>query len=291
MLIYIKDFIKRISEELKPLYQPTEAEQISYLLLEHELGIRKKDQLLNRAVELTALQEKNIQTAVQRLRNGEPIQHILGRAHFYGRDFKVGPQVLIPRPETEELIAWVLKDHTHKQTHNDLSVLDIGTGSGCLAITLALEMNRAQVYALDVSELALDVARVNAQELQASIEFLQLDILQESPQLTDLHILVCNPPYVPLSDLESIQMQVKQHEPHGALFVPDVNPLIFYERLAVIAPTLLKPGGSIYVEIYYAFGPQVIALFQNPCWAKVELRKDLHGKDRMIKATLGPEEG
>ncbi len=287
MLIYIKDFIQKVSEELKPLYQATESEQISYLLLEHELGIRKQDQLLNSAMELPALHAKNIQTAVQRLQNGEPIQHILGKAHFYGRDFKVGPQVLIPRQETEELIAWILKDHTQKGKR----ILDVGSGSGCLAITLALEMNRAQIYALDVSEQALDIARLNAQKLSASIEFLQLDILHESPQLTDLNIIVCNPPYVPQSDLESMQIQVKQHEPHGALFVPDGNPLIFYERLTEVAPTLLKPGGSLYLEIHHAFGPQVMALFQDPGWEKVELKKDLQGKDRMIKATLRAEEG
>lgn len=279
MRISIKDLILKLSSQLAPSYPDPESKQIAFMLLEHELGIGKQDQMLNTTLELNPVHEKHLEDMLGRLLRGEPIQYVLGTAHFYGRDYQVNTQVLIPRPETEELVAWILDDHHQK----DLKIMDIGTGSGCLAVTLALELKNALVYGIDISQEALQIARRNADRLRASVNFLRTDILQELPPWQNLDIIICNPPYVPQSDRATIQIQVKQHEPHAALFVPDGDPLIFYRRLAEIGPQLLKKGGSLYMEIYHEFGSQVAALFESPFWKYAEIRTDLQGKERMVK--------
>ena len=282
MRISVKEYINQLSEQLVNLYTPPEAQQVIFLVLEDILHIRKEDQLMNVTKEVLPPQQEEIQSCLQLLIEGQPLQYVLGKAHFYGRDFLINPSVLIPRPETEQLVRWALDDCQGQA----MRILDVGTGSGCLAITLALELKDAQVYALDVMPAALKVAQQNAHRLQAKIHFMQLDILNDVPELNDFEVIICNPPYVPESDLANMQSLVKDHEPHKALFVPDEDPLKFYARMANIGPTLLSAGGRLYLEIYHAYGEQVATLFKGASWQEVELRKDLQGKDRMIKAVM-----
>ncbi len=278
----INDLIRSIVQNLESIYPLSEAQQVAFLLLEHFMGISKKDQMLNTEIILSTQQDSDIKEATDRLLAHEPVQYVIGKAAFYGRDFKVGPEVLIPRPETEELVHWVIQ-----QVHSSSArVLDIGTGSGCIPITLDLELGNAEIYSLDNSEAALSLAQVNAQDFGANITFYHLDILKELPAVPPLDVLISNPPYVPSSDRTTIKQRVKFHEPPSALFVPDDDPLLFYKRLATIAPQILHPGGSLFMEIYHAYGPEIEYLFQGAPWSQVHLKKDINGKDRMIKATL-----
>lgn len=219
---------------------------------------------------------------VERRLRGEPLQYILGVGAFYGRDFEVDPSVLIPRPETELIVEWVLLNVDKLAAPR---ILDIGTGSGCLAVTLSLECPNGQVSAVDISEAALVVAAKNASRLGATVQFEALDILTETVSGGPFDIIVSNPPYVPLSERATLQREVVQYEPHLALFAGE-DPLVFYRRIAEISPSLLGLGGRVCVEIHSNYGLEVSQVFEGHGFSHVTIQKDLSGLDRFVVASV-----
>jgi release factor glutamine methyltransferase len=230
---------------------------------------------------ISTAQELTVYKIFDRLLKHEPIQYVLGYTEFYGRQFKTDARALIPRPETEELVDFILNEAVSDASN----IMDIGTGSGCIAITLALETG-CKVFALDVDIDALALARENALSLGAEINFIQADILTTKPGIRNLDFIVSNPPYVPQSCQASMDRRVIDFEPSQALFVPKQNPLTFYQRIANLASDYLVPGGQVFLEIYHLAGPAVKSLFQGPQWSQALIKKDLQGKDRIVKAIL-----
>lgn len=228
------------------------------------------------------LDEKDLPKALlidfEKLKSNEPIQYILGHGPFYGRDFLVTEDTLIPRNETEELVHLIIKENPKP----NLRVLDIGTGTGCIPITLALEMNSPEVYAIDISEKALEVSYENAENLHTKVNFSKCDILKEKPQVADLDILVSNPPYIPLAEKGQMHRNVMDFEPDLALFVSDSDPLIFYRTISEIGKQLLKTTGKIYFEINERFGKEVSEVMVASGYQNVRVIKDLNGKDRIV---------
>lgn len=222
--------------------------------------------------------DTDVSNIIQRVNNHEPLQYIFGEADFYGRKFEVDPSVLIPRPETELLIQEVLK---HK--FEAPRILDVGTGSGCIAITLQLEIPNSKVTALDVSERALAMGKKNSQKLKADVEFIQGNFLYDL-SLPEFDVIVSNPPYVCESERESMNQNVVDFEPHQALFVPDNDALIFYKAIAAKGKTFLKSKGKIFVEINERFGKEIKELFEVSGFNSVQIIKDLDGKDRIVSA-------
>lgn len=261
------------------IYPIEEAENLVNWLLEHHLGMKRVDMM-------NFLDPNQLPKALledyEKLKTGEPIQYILGKGPFYGREFLVNQHTLIPRNETEELVYLIL----HANPQPGLKILDIGTGTGCIPITLDLEMNEPEVYGLDISENALEVARKNAQLLHSKVQFTQGDILQEIPDVPVLDILVSNPPYVPEGEKDQMHRNVLDFEPELALFVPDQDPLIFYRVIGQKGKMLLKSGGRLYFEIHERFGSEVAALLQNLGYQEVKIHQDLNGKERMISARV-----
>jgi release factor glutamine methyltransferase len=225
---------------------------------------------------------------IERIRHQEPIQYILGEAPFMDRDFEVNPAVLIPRPETEELVALILKETLQENTKTNLQILDIGTGSGCIAITLAKELPDAQVDGLDVSRQALEVAQRNAIRWQANVNWIEMDILRDSLPNKKWNILVSNPPYVCCSEKKFMHKRVLAYEPPEAIFVPDENPLLFYERIIHLGAIYLQPTGKLYLEINENFGPKLANLLASYQFDDIQVGKDLQRKDRWITA-LAPK--
>lgn len=244
------------------------------MLLLNSLGVTRNDILSEKEFELDS---QKLAEAVKRINLAEPIQYVLGEAHFLGRSFLVNQSVLIPRPETELLVQLILEENKTK-----CAVLDIGTGSGCIAISLALDLKSSRVHALDFSKAALEVAKKNAARLNAPITFHHLDILKDLPALTHLDIIVSNPPYVMDNERKSMTQNVLSYEPHSALFVPDENPLIFYEALTKIGKAVLKPKGKFFVEINAQLGKEVVECFSKNGYSEIEIIKDLDGKDRIV---------
>jgi release factor glutamine methyltransferase len=222
---------------------------------------------------------QDLSSIVARLNQHEPIQYVLGEANFFGRNFKVNPSVLIPRPETELLVREVLK--TKLAAPN---ILDIGTGSGCVAITLNLEIANSRVRAIDISHHALDVAKSNAGKLDAIVQFIHADFLSEAINFEPMDFIVSNPPYIMESEKQFMKPNVLGYEPHQALFVPDKDPLLFYRAIASKSKTLLKPFGKILVEINEKFGGEVKDIFQLSGFNEVHILKDLDRKDRIVTA-------
>lgn len=218
-----------------------------------------------------------MEKALEKLLRGMPIQYILGKAPFYGREFKVGPEVLIPRNETEELVHLIIKENPQ----SGLKILDVGTGSGCIPITLELEMKNAVVFGLDISEKALEMANENAKSLKADVLFFHCNILQEEIPIQELDILVSNPPYVRDSEQAQMHQNVLQYEPHLALFIADDNPLIFYLSIAEKGRNALKPGGKLYFEINEAFGSETKKLMEDLGYSEIRILEDLNGRNRM----------
>lgn len=215
-----------------------------------------------------------------RLEGGEPLQYVLGEAYFYGMDLKVTPAVLIPRPETEELVDMIVDANKR----DDLRVLDVGTGSGAIAIALSRNLLFARVTALDISEAALDVARANAAALHADIRFVHEDIFRYEPAPDSFDIVVSNPPYIAESEKKYMQRNVLEHEPPGALFVPDENPLVYYSRIAAVAGRGLVPGGKLYFEINPLFASQLKAMLEADGYVDVEITEDSSRKKRFAYA-------
>ena len=267
------------------VYELQEAKEIVFWLIEHELNLKKIDVITDKP--LANVKETNWQTIITRLNNHEPIQYILGETYFYGRRFFVDNSVLIPRSETEELIQIVL--NTNKAKEQNLKILDIGTGSGCIAITLAKEIKNANVLGYDISEKALETASRNAVLNQANVVFDKVDILNHvSTQAMNqtFDIIVSNPPYVTKQEANEMRANVLEFEPHLALFVEDQQPLIFYEAIAQFASHALNENGLVVVEINESLGEETAAVLSKLDFSEVEIIKDIHQKNRFVKATF-----
>ncbi len=290
-----KLLFNQLVSEITSVYEENEAKSIVYLLVEHYLNLSKTDILLDYPIN----QSCDFQDIIHRLKIQEPVQYIIGETEFYGRKFKVTPDTLIPRPETEELVQLTFKSCESRgeqllignkkilNSQSPLSILDMGTGSGCIAISLACELPNAQVYAYDISESALEIAKENAKINKANVLFEQVDILNLSPSsLSPFSIIVSNPPYVMNAEKLKMEQNVLDYEPHLALFVEDSNPLIFYKAIAEFASKTLINQGLCIVEINQAFGLETAELFWNQGFRSVEVVKDMFGKDRMVKAIL-----
>jgi len=263
-------------------YTPQEAKAIVFMLLEHYLRLRNVDVLVDKPLPPNSRQP-DWDAVIARLNKSEPVQHIIGAADFCGLTFKVSPSVLIPRPETEELVRLVVQDCA--EPSQKIRIVDIGTGSGCIAIVLDRFLPHARVRGWDVSEVALRVARENARELLSDVQFEIFDILNVANQ-TEVHFdcVVSNPPYVTYAEANAMEPNVLRFEPHLALFVEDQDPLLFYRAIADFCLSNLKPEGACYVEINAHFGPATQALFLEKGFTRVVIVQDIHGKDRIVKA-------
>ena len=265
---------------LTPLYEISEAKAIVRWVLDVRFGLSMADILCDKVNQLSADDQKELETMTQRLEKGEPVQYIIGMADFCGRQFHVAPGVLIPRPETEELCRWI----TQKNRPSVLSVLDIGTGSGCIAVTLALEMPKAKVTAWDISDETLRIAQKNAQTLGAEVTFEHQDILNVS--LHDKYdLIVSNPPYIQPKERDGMGKNVLDYEPHQALFAPEEEPIIFYQRIGDYAWQSLNPGGALYFELNPLTADEVSDYLQRLGFSEIEIRQDQFGKQRFLKAT------
>jgi len=276
------DLEKQFSAELSDIYAKEEAAMLCFLSVQHRFNWTKASYLLNKQEVISDTDTTNFLDILSQLKTSKPIQYILGETDFYGRTFRVNPAVLIPRPETEELVKWVVETVSTK----NISLLDIGTGSGCIAISLKIEIPEAEVVAIDLSADALALAQENASLHKAVVTFIEKDVLQMHPTdlATTFDMVVSNPPYIALAEKDSMKANVLANEPHLALFVPNTNPLIFYERIAALAQAKLNLGGFLFFEINERFGKEVLALLVKKGFKHVELRQDLSGKDRMVKA-------
>lgn len=264
---------------LEPLYGNGEARAVTDYVLDVCFGLSKADILCGAVEEMTAEKTAELNKIFGRLMKGEPVQYVLGRAEFCGRWFSVRPGVLIPRPETEELCAWITAD---SKASASPKVLDIGTGSGCIAITLQLDMPESKVTAWDISADALDVARENAQRFGANVNFVKLDALNAKPE-GEWDVIVSNPPYICEKEKKDMAVNVLEHEPHTALFVPDADPLLFYRAITRLAVQTLNKGGRLYFEINPIYADDTCRMMRAEGMTAVELRSDMYGKQRMAK--------
>ena len=259
-----------------------ELESIAYLVFEKVFGLSKTQVLTGKEISDEVLKGR-LKEISSRLNQHEPIQYILGEAHFFGRSFLVNPSVLIPRPETEELVRLVL-DHTKKK-NNNLRIVDIGTGSGCIAISLALELPDSEIFATDVSMDALNVAMENARRLNADVHFEQHNILENLLPLS-VDVMVSNPPYITRHERDGMPRNVVDFEPDMALFVSDDDPFIFYETILYRAKESLLPEGLLAVEINERYGSEILGLFNKHGFLSVEIINDVYGKNRSVKEIL-----
>lgn len=264
---------------LEPLYGNGEARAVTDYVLDVCFGLSKADIMCGAVEEMTAEKAAELNKIFGRLMKGEPVQYVLGRAEFCGRWFSVRPGVLIPRPETEELCAWITAD---SKASGSPKVLDIGTGSGCIAITLQLDMPESNVTAWDISADALDVAHENAQQLGANVNFVKLDALNAKPE-GEWDVIVSNPPYICEKEKKDMAVNVLEHEPHTALFVPDADPLLFYRAITRLAVQTLNKGGRLYFEINPIYADATCRMMRAEGMTAVELRSDMYGKQRMAK--------
>lgn len=277
------DVLNSFQDELKEMYSPTEIETIFFWLAEKILDTPEYKLKLALQEDWEKIEEFKLDFDLKllQLKNHRPIQYVIGETEFYGLKFFVNENVLIPRPETEELIEWILAD----QPNFKGKILDIGTGSGCIPITLKSKLPNAEIHALDFSEEALKMAEINAGFHQTEIKFHQINFLEfESESVPKFNLIVSNPPYIAELEMNSMNENVLKFEPHSALFVSDSDPLIFYRKIAEFAKTNLTENGCVYVEINQNLGKETADLFSN-YFQKVELKKDISQNDRMIKCS------
>ena len=275
---YKDNFIK----SLLPFYDEIEAESFFYLILDNKHQLRRIDLALDVNKEFSENDISYWNTVLEKLKTQIPIQYILGTTYFYGLEFTVDENVLIPRPETEELVDWIIKLNSRISNNKNIKILDIGTGSGCIAISLANNIPDSEVFAIDISEKALDVAKKNAILNKVPVTMLHKNILETTDLNQKFDIIVSNPPYVRNIEKSEIKPNVLDNEPHLALFVSDAEPLIFYKKIAELAAANLKINGQLFFEINQYLGKETQDLLKSIGLKNIELRKDIYGNDRMI---------
>jgi release factor glutamine methyltransferase len=308
----LKHYKTYFTEQLSTIYPQTEIDTFFYYLIEEYLGLQRIDLIMQPDFEITYEKETLFNVALERLKKQEPIQYILGNTEFYGYPFIVNEHTLIPRPETEELVEWIITEAANLQSEKitELSILDIGTGTGCIPISIAKNVPKSNVFAIDVSKEALRIAKQNSELNKVAINFFEIDILKtdnldslsvraqsitkdnkpfDSAQgeiSTKFDIIVSNPPYVRELEKVEIKNNVLENEPHLALFVDDDNPLIFYKKIADLAKLHLTENGVLFFEINQYLGKETVSMLEEKGFKNIELRKDFSGNDRMIKANL-----
>ena len=284
----MQNTINKLKQSLSPLYDSREMKAIIALLFEEVCGLSRLDMLMNPNIVLSEEKSEILSCYAEMLAEGVPVQQVLGYEYFLGRRFEVNPDVLIPRPETAELVDWIVSE-----APIGVNVLDVGTGSGCIAISLAALINNSRVFAYDLSTKALKTAVLNAERLNISnVTFVHKDILEsqnerfEHPNVDNFDIIVSNPPYIMHKEKSEMSANVLDYEPHLALFVPDSDPLLFYRAIGNYGLKNLRHGGRLYFEINAALGRETCQLLESLGYRDIILRKDLNGLDRMISATL-----
>jgi len=275
------EFRSYFRAQLKDVYVPEECDDFLKRLIQAYFKWEPVKIGLDPNYKLTSVEEEKLKSALIELKKERPLQYILGTAHFLYLELEVDPAVLIPRPETEELVHWILSD---EDKLNPLTILDIGTGSGCIAISLKKAVQQWNIAALDISEQALEVALRNASKNEVPIQFHLEDILDKEQWLIPLDVIVSNPPYVVASEKEQMLSNVLDYEPNLALFVPEEDPLLFYKRIIEFSHQNLKPSGALYFEINPIFVDKLVTLFKKFTFNSVEVRNDYMNRPRMIKA-------
>lgn len=289
----LKDYKLFFTDTLATLYPKTEIDSFFFLLIEEYLEFQRIDLILKPDFLITDATLSLFKKALERLKKEEPIQYILGKTEFYGYPFLVNKNTLIPRPETEELVEWILIEMAklqttifYKQHKNPLSILDIGTGTGCIPISLAKKLPKTNISAIDISTNALNIAKQNAILNNVEVKFLEMDILTTENLPQKFNVIISNPPYVRELEKAEINNNVLQNEPHLALFVTDNNPLIFYDKIADLAKKHLVKNGLLFFEINQYLGKETVTILKQKEFKNIELKKDLFGNDRMIKCNV-----
>ena len=284
----LKNYKTTFLHELSSLYEEQEIESFFYIILEKLHGLKRIDLALNPQTVMDGAHLKQWKNIVSELKKQRPVQYILGETTFYGLSFLVNENTLIPRPETEELVELIIESTNYELRNTKLKVLDIGTGSGCISISLAKHLPTSEVYAIDVSEEALATAKKNAELNKVAIDFISTNILDVITLSAvagldkQFDIIVSNPPYVRNLEKDEIKPNVLEYEPHLALFVDDIDPLLFYRKIAELAIKNLNPNGKLYFEINQYLGKETIKLLEDFGFRNVELKKDIYGNDRII---------
>lgn len=282
----IKQYRTQFIKELSPFYDAYEAESFFYLILEDKHKLRQIDLALNHELTFSDSDFTVWNSLLKELKKEIPIQYLLGKTHFYGLEFEVNENVLIPRPETEELVEWIINENLKTDRTKKIKILDIGTGSGCIAISLAKNIPNAEVYAIDVSKKAIETAKRNALYNKVEVNFILQNILETEVLKCNFDIIVSNPPYVRNLEKEEIKKNVLDYEPHLALFVEDNDALIFYRKIAELAKKNLLENGQLYFEINQYLGKETKDLLENMDFKNIELRKDIYDNDRMISSKV-----
>ena len=279
----ISDLKSIFKKTLSELYPSEEIQSFFNILSEKYLNLSRIEIALNRDRRLTETEAEKFQKAILRLQNHEPVQYIIGETEFYGLPFKVNKHTLIPRPETEELVEWILSEFPPSGARG---ILDIGTGTGCIAISLAKNLPNAKISALDISEEALKIAEANAKLNKVEVNFFQKDILAAETLPKQYDVIVSNPPYVRELEKKQMQQNVLKYEPHSALYVKDEDPLLFYRAISRLAKNHLNPGGKLFFEINEYLAYEMTELLKAEGFKNIEIKKDIYGKDRMLKCKI-----
>ncbi len=286
----ISELKSNFKTALSEIYPSEEIQSFFNILAEKYLKLSRVEIALNPEREISEETFQNFQKALLRLKKHEPIQYIVGETEFYGLQFKVNKHTLIPRPETEELVEWILNESNNQQsTISTQQLLDIGTGSGCIAISIAKNLPNVKISALDISEEALKMAKENAEMNQVEIEFFRTDVLSAKTLPKQYDVIVSNPPYVRELEKKMMQQNVLKYEPERALFVDDNDPLMFYRAISALAKKYLKADGKLFFEINEYLGEEMKMLLKCEGFQNIEIKKDIFGKDRMLKCSLNEQ--
>ena len=282
----LKHYKKHFFDSLQDIQDEQEIESFFFILTEYLLHLKRVDVALNPDFEISDAAIEKWNAFLVELQQEKPIQYITGEAWFYGLRFEVNENTLIPRPETEELVEWIIESQKSKVQSQKLEILDIGTGSGCIPISLKANLPQANVSAIDVSEQALEVAKINAVSNNVEVNFIQANILEVEDLNQHFDVIVSNPPYVRNLEKQEIKKNVLDYEPHLALFVEDTDALLFYRKIAQLALKNLSPNGLLFFEINQYLGNETVELLENLGFKNIELKKDIYGNDRMIRCSV-----